>query len=166
MPNLLDELQKLLDQITKGRGNPRALGKSALSIIAKLRTQGMGSAIKLKRGGATVQYVVEQGANGETLTERREGGTAKPIRCPKAIYDAMVKVLSEADRPLPLDEIIAAVGTALHDQPPDFQVRVPLRLWMQVEPPLVMRNRARYRAVDAADFKGKSSQLWSDIIAG
>lgn len=76
------------------------------------------------------------------LTEHRVGGRPYPFRCPKPIYDAMAEVLAGADHALSLEEMITAVTAVTGDPPADYQVRVPLRLWMHVEPPLIVRNRA------------------------
>jgi hypothetical protein len=164
--DVLNKLRRLLTQISDGKGDPQAAAKSALDLLPLLGEIDSGATLKVSRGGADVEYVVEKAANGETLAERRKTGKAQPFRCPKAIHDALVEALAATDRALPLDEIVAAVGERFGDEPPDFQVRVPLRLWMQVEPPLVVRNRARYRPVDQDTFASATGSLWTSLRRG
>ena len=155
----LNRVRRLLAGIADGSVEARKAAKQAIDLIdEKLAKSG--------RGEADVEYVVEDTVNGMALTERRLGGRAHPFRCPKSVYEALAKVMSESDRALPLDELVATVGEVLGDQPPDYQVRVPLRFWMHVEPPLVQRNRARYRATDAKKFANATRKLWATIMSG
>ena len=155
----LIQLRSLLVRIADGDSDPPGLAKEAIAVIDRLIAQ----ADKGGRGQAEVEYVVEDTVNGPALTERRNTGRAHPFRCPKVIYDAMVEVMALSERSMPLDEVIAGVGGLLGDQPPDYQVRVPLRLWMSVSPPLVVRMRARYKAADTKAFRKTAEKLWSDL---
>ena len=110
-----------------------------------------------------MEYSVEKSNTAETLAERRKTGKAQPFRCPRSVYDGLVQVMAYSDRALPLDELLIAVAEMLRDQPPDFQMRVPLRLWMQIEPPLIVRSRARYRPVDAKSFADTANELWNRL---
>ena len=154
-------LHDLLTRIADGEGNARALARDAIILVDHL----VAEAGQRGRGEAAIAYVVEDSVNGPVLTERRKAGRAHPFRCPKAVYDTMAKVLAASDRAMPLDEIISAVAEVLGDQPPDYQVRVPLRFWMFVSPPLITRMRARYRATAMATFVSTTSKLWSDLRA-
>ncbi|MGC4031354.1 MAG: hypothetical protein QM754_06360 [Tepidisphaeraceae bacterium] len=160
---MLNQLRLLLTQIANNLGDPQKSAVEALNILDQIVTERYGGSVTVERGGAEVEYVVEQSGGRETLAERRKTGKAQPFRCPKAIYDALVQVLVDAERPLPLDELMEAVGKAIGDEPPEFQTRVPLRLWMQVQPPLIVRNRARYRPVEANTFAGTASDLWNSL---
>jgi hypothetical protein len=118
-----------------------------------------------RSGEEQVIYVVDQDrGHGEALAEHRTSGKSKPMRCPKKVYDALARVLTGADRPLGLEEIMAAVGKVLGDRPADHQVRVALRLWMHVDPPLLARNRARYRPLVNMDFSTSALALWQTLI--
>lgn len=117
-----------------------------------------------RSGEEQVIYVVDQDrGHGEALAEHRTSGKSKPMRCPKRVYDALAGVLGAADRPLGLDEVMTAVEKVMGDRPADHQVRVALRLWMHVDPPLVSRNRARYRLIDTNSFTTRAKALW-DIL--
>lgn len=115
------------------------------------------------RGTGEIGYSVEKTQQGEVLTELRHGGKSKPFRCPKKVYEGLAAVLGEADRPLLLDEIMSALETQIGDRPADHQVRVALRLWMHVQPPLVTRSRARHRADSQDEFLGRVTQLWQQL---
>lgn len=156
----MNKLRSLLSQIAEGDGDPQTLAAEALTLVDQLTTKDASGASK---GSTEVVYSVEHGKNGETLAERRQGGNAQPFRCPKALYDALAEVLAESERAMPLDELVTAVGKVLGDDPADFQMRVPLRFWMQLEPPLVQRSRARYRAVHANDFRETADDLWAGL---
>jgi hypothetical protein len=116
-----------------------------------------------RRGTGKVAYLVETTQQGEVLTEERLSGKSKAFRCPKSVYDAVAEVLSKAERPLLLDEIMSAVGEKLGDRPADHQVRVALRFWMHSDPPLVVRNRARYRQIPNDDATRQAGVLWDRL---
>jgi hypothetical protein len=116
-----------------------------------------------RRSNAGIEYVVETTAAGEVLTEKRLSGKSQPFRCPKAVYDAVAQVLGKTDRALSVDEIAEDVKGRLGDRPADFQLRVPLRLWMHVQPPLLLRGRARYRSTMGDNFVLVSVRLWNAL---
>jgi hypothetical protein len=111
--------------------------------------------------GLKLVYVVDKA--GMMLTEFRTSGKSNPFRCPKGLYDAMVTVLADADRPLGVEEIGAEVGKVTREPPADHQVRVALRFWLHVDPALVSRNRARYRSTNAASFREDAANLWTRL---
>jgi hypothetical protein len=98
---------------------------------------------------------------GETLAEHRTNGKSKPFRCSKGLYDTIVQVLIAADRSLSVEEISSGVERLGLDRPAEFQIRVPLRLWLSASPPLINRNRARYRPIDPNSFHAGTTRLWS-----
>lgn len=117
-----------------------------------------------KRGNERI-YLAEKDASGhgEVLAEHRTSGKSYPFRCSKALYDAMTEVLITTDRPLFVEEIASAVEKKMGERPADFQVRVPLRLWLSVDPPLVIRNRARYRAARPVSLASDANILWTKL---
>ena len=157
--NKLAQIRALLDRIADGSADPRSSAQDAIVLLDEL----IAGASRGGRGEADIEYIVEDSVNGPVLTEYRRAGKAHPFRCPKAIYDATVQVLAVANRAMPLDEIVAQVGQVLGSHPADYQVRVPLRLWMNVAPPLVVRMRARYSATDAKSFNRTAKTLWADL---
>jgi hypothetical protein len=116
-----------------------------------------------RRGTGAINYLVERTEQGEVLTEDRAGGKSKPFRCPAKVYETLVVVLSEAARPLALDEIMTAVAARMGDRPPEHQVRVALRLWMHIEPPLATRNRTRYRPSSLTQFSRQAVEHWNRL---
>lgn len=113
-----------------------------------------------RRGTGAINYIVEMTQQGEVLTEERVGGNSQPFRCPARVYETLVVVLSEAERPLALDEIMSAVETRMGERPPEHHLRVALRLWMHIQPPLLTRNRARHRSISPQTFSVDSRALW------
>lgn len=156
MQDLRQELRDLIVGMGQSHPDQAARATELLDLLLPVRLEAASS----KRGEAEVEYSVEASVNGLVLNERRNGRKAHPLRCPAKVYDAMVAVLSKSGRAVPLDELVSAVAEVLGDAPADYQVRVPLRLWMQVDPPLLSRNRARYRPVDAARFASEATKLW------
>jgi hypothetical protein len=115
-----------------------------------------------RRGIGQMTYLVEKTYQGDVLTERKGSGS-KPYRCPQRAYEALASILEAADRPLLLDEILAALEKRIGDRPADHQVRVALRLWMYVAPPLVGRNRARYRSSTPESLLLQAHELWKQL---
>lgn len=148
------------------------VGKVATKILALLDTasqelvaeKGGAQARPSKRGDAEIEYRVEKTTAGETLAEHRTSGASQPFRCPRPVYDAIAQVLASATGPLPLEDIAAAVAAKAGVTPGDYQLRVPLRLWLSVTPPLIVRHRARYRAADQAFLSGTKG-LWERLKA-
>lgn len=167
LPMLLAELRSVLADIASGKGDPLRAADQGMELIDRaIELAGRGTVARSVRGGGEVEYVVEVSANGSTLSERRKTGKTQPFRCPKAIYDALAKVLGNAEKAIPLDELGSAVAEITGEQPPEFQLRVPIRLWMNTAPPLVARNRARYRSCAPKDFVISASALWADLKQG
>jgi hypothetical protein len=94
------------------------------------------------------------------LTERRLSGKSQPFRCPSSTYKALVAAMAASESAMAIDEIMTAAAKHGGDRPGDFQVRVVLRLWTHAEPPLVVRNRARYRAAEPTSFLRLATNLW------
>ena len=111
----------------------------------------------------SVEYAVESTVGGEMLTERRGSGRSSPFRCSKNIYEAVLKAISAAQRPLAIDEIMAVANQTLGAAAADFQIRVPIRLWLHANPPLIRRHRARYQPVDAQNFSDSAIRLWRQL---
>jgi hypothetical protein len=112
-----------------------------------------------------IEYVVERPLRGheETLAEHRTSGKGKPFRCSKGLYESMVKVLAAAERVMSVEEIASAVEQVLGGRPAEFHVRIPLRLWMVAQPPLLTRVRARYKPIDPKTFSSATQELWEKL---
>ena len=118
-----------------------------------------------RRGATPVVYTVQTTEMGESLAEHRPDGTSRPFRCSRALYDAIVGVLADTDRPLSTDEIAAAAERIVGYRPGDHQYRVPLRLFLHVQPPLLVRSRARYSPHEPGAFTTAAAKLWNSLKA-
>lgn len=114
----------------------------------------------VRRGATAVVYAVERSALGETLAEHRPAGNAQPFRCPRPVYDAVVTALADAKKPMSTAEIAAEVEKRTGMKPANHQFRVPIRLFLHVDPPLIIRNRARYIAASRRTVRKAAAQLW------
>jgi hypothetical protein len=114
------------------------------------------------RGGRTTYTVTKQKNEVEMLTEHREGGSSQPYRVPRPIYDATVSVLSDADSPLDFNEVLKAVAVVRPD-PPEWQVRAVLRFLLNAQPPLIFRERSKYRSENPKKLSTEAKQLWQSV---
>jgi hypothetical protein len=170
VPKELKVALELTERTAAGKGKVATFAKEVASLlsrgIAQLpSTSGVGIISRAAKGGPEkVVYVVDLG-NGqeEALAEHRTSGKSNPFRCPKSMYDAIVRVLGAAERAMSVEDIADDVGKLVGDRPAEFQVRVPLRLWLSVSPPLVNRNRARYRPIESDTFAVMAAQLWMNL---
>jgi len=144
-----DKIVRLLEEVDRGLGSQH----------------GDPQARQSRKGDVEIEYRVEKTAAGETLAEHRKSGASQPFRCPKRLYDAMVEVLGSAATPLSLEDVAAAVSAKMGLTPGDYQLRVPIRLWLSVTPPLIVRHRARYRAVDRS-FASAARTIWDRLRHG
>lgn len=165
----LHKARELLTALTHRRGE---VGRTAEKILALLdRAEDDLAGLRAggpvtrpsKRGSGKMEYRVERTPGGETLAEHRIGGTSQPFRCPRGVYDAIVQALASATSPLSVEDIATEVKSREGVQPGDFQIRVPLRLWLQVEPALIIRHRARYRSVTPELFPAATRALWERL---
>jgi hypothetical protein len=114
-----------------------------------------------KSAGAGTTYKIEKKKNDEeTLTERREGGS-QPYKCPRYIYDATVTVLAKAS-PMEFEGILKGVGKVLPEAP-EWQIRTVLRFLLNAQPPLIVRERNKYRPLHPSKLGIEAKQLWQTV---
>jgi hypothetical protein len=75
------------------------------------------------------------------------------------MYDATVTVIANADAPLEFEEVMKAVREVRPD-PPDWQVRTVLHFLLNAQPPLIVRERSRYRSELPKKLLAEAKQLW------
>lgn len=164
----LAKARELVSALARRRGE---VGRAAAKVLALLdhveaglrdRTGSEPVVRQGRKGLGPVEYRVEMTPTGGTLAEHRTSGASQPFRCPKTLYDAVIEVLAKTDRAMSVDEVASAVEVRLGERPADFQLRVPLRLWMHVQPPLLTRSRARYRAA-TPEFGTAAVKLWNRL---
>lgn len=108
-------------------------------------------------------YAIEKKKNAEeVLVERRANGTSQPFRCPRYLYDGIVRVLATAEEPLEFEEVLQGVTKVVPD-PAEFLVRVAVRFLMSLEPPLVARHRKRYRPARKGKFQTDARAAWTTL---
>ena len=167
-----DELKVALEfaqKTTKVKGKTAIFAREMVTLleraVTKLETAESSLMISrpAKGGGEKVVYVVDKvEGREEALAEHRTSGKSNPFRCPKSLYDAIVQVLMTTDRSLSVEDIANEVAKTGVDRPAEFQVRVPLRLWISVQAPLITRNRARYRS-SVNSFSTLALHIWSSL---
>jgi hypothetical protein len=143
VPKELTLAIELAEKTATSRTRVAAFAREMLRLLRSVEQQVRKSQSSLMNSAATgplaqkVIYLVDPRT--ETLAEHRTSGKSNPFRCSKALYDAVAKVLAVTERPLAVEEIAAEAGKLLGEPPADFQLRVPLRLWLREEPPLITR---------------------------
>ena len=112
------------------------------------------------------RYTVENTASGPMLTEGKSGEKSPPFRVPKAIYDLVAEVLAVSSKPIRFEDILAEVSQKAVAAPSDFQVRVCLRYWMSVDPPLIVRAKSMYHPVSQTKFISLTQDHWQSTLIG
>ena len=156
----VDEARKLIATV-KG---PKRTVQRVLALLRVVEAELQQAVVTIeptRRGRTPLTYAVERTALGETLAEHRPEGSSQPFRCPKPVWDAIIRVLADAKKPLSAEEIAEAVEKRTGTRPGDHQYRVPLRLLTQIDPPLLIRGRARYRVIEG--FEAAATALWASL---
>lgn len=116
---------------------------------------------ELGRGGTTTYTIEKKKNEEEVLVEHREGGST-PYRCPRYVYNATVRVLADVDPALEFEGVVKELGKEIAE-PPEWQVRVVLRFLMNAQPPLVVKERNKYRPLRPAKFEGEAKSAWQTL---
>jgi hypothetical protein len=119
---------------------------------------------KLSAGrSSAATYTIEKQRNDqEVLVEHRANGSSQPFRVSKELYMAVAAVLAGADEPMDFEAVTLAVSKA-YSEPAEFQLRATLRFMMSVSPPLVSRERSRYRPVRKGKFETEAKNAWAAL---
>jgi hypothetical protein len=108
-------------------------------------------------------YTIDKKKNEEeVLSEHRSNGSSQPFRCPKFLFDSMTKAMSHADAPMDFSEVMAATAK-LYPDPAEFQLRAALRFLLSVTPPIMARDRNRYRAIRRGKFEAEAKAVWTAL---
>jgi hypothetical protein len=160
-----DPLQAAIDAVTAASEKEGDVGAFAARLLPLLRRVARQTERRPARRDLSgpIEYAIESSTEGETLVERRLSGKSFPFRCPKQVYEALADVLAEAARPLSIDDLLGSVETKTGIRPAEFQVRVALRFWLYRQPPIVIRNRARYSATAVVEMRSAARGLWEKI---
>ena len=116
------------------------------------------------RQDSKVEYCVVEGDEIAYLVERRASGDS--MRVPESDYMAAIKTFSgESITERRFDALIASFesygGQAVASH---YPLRIVLRFWRSLDPPLIVRQNALYRmTVNAfAEFEGQAMAAWND----
>ena len=120
-------------------------------------------AVKRTRGREGRRYFIEDTATGPLLAEGKIGETSPPFKVSKAIYDATIEVLVSAESPMLFEELLQNVASKIAVPPADYHIRVPLRFWMSLSPPLVHRARKKYHPVERSHFASAAVAAWKAL---
>jgi hypothetical protein len=120
-----------------------------------------GGRMRSTRGGQATYAVAKKKNEEEMLVEHREGGST-PYRCPKYLFDAVTHAISKADPSLNFEELAKATSKEV-PEPPEWQVRTILRFLANTQPPLVGRERNRYRPLRPQKFLAESKAAWHGL---
>jgi hypothetical protein len=108
----------------------------------------------------TSYTIVKKRNEDEILVEQREGSA--PFRCPHYVYILVVETLAKADPAFAFEELLGAVQKKLPEVP-DWQLRVVLRFLTNQQPPLVVRERTKYRGVRPAKLVSEAAAAWKSL---
>jgi hypothetical protein len=157
----LAEIRHLLDELLQGR----PLDAEHVADLTRTIERGLQGERPLRKKEPKV-YKILRGRVGDVLVE---GVRGRPIpstgtyRCQKSIYDALAEVMAGADEFLDLYEVTDRVGQRLGTKAGAFQLRLALRYWLQHEPPLISRVRARYRSTAKGSFRKAADKAWKSL---
>ncbi len=110
----------------------------------------------------TVIYQIEASPRGDALTERREGGPARPMKTPIAIYRATATVVASLKTPERFGPIHRAVEQHLRETIPPYAPRVAIRCWIALG--LIEHTQARFRpALPPQRFLAETRRAWRQL---
>jgi hypothetical protein len=135
---------------------------NVIASLIRLWGQSGDQSNKPHRSGSDVVYQVRCFEGNAYLVERRSGGDS--MRIPQSDYLAAVNSFSDTGASLlGFSDLIARFeangGQAV---PSQYPLRIVLRYWRSLEPPLVVRESARYRCTtyDFAEFQEMAVSAW------
>jgi hypothetical protein len=162
----IKEMRQLLAEwleTSEKASKPVARMMRLLEIVEhKLQSEPSSSATR-SRGQQERRYSIEATATGEVLTEGKTGEQSPPFRVPKLVYDQTAEVLGRSPAPLKFEEILEAVSQNAAVPPGEFQIRVCLRFWMSVDPPVVARGKTKYHPVSRSAFSMAAKNAWASL---
>ena len=153
----LEAVRVLLDQIVQDHPDTH----EAVDQIHKLLDGLPGTRRRSvqRRTGEGVRYEVRTVNKRALLYEVRPAGA--PLRVGRDLFDAMVELLAAANKPMSYDELAEGAEAKTGADLADWQGRVLIRFLQQADPPIVIRERSRYRAVDPSKFAAAARRLWT-----
>jgi hypothetical protein len=160
----LDAAKDLLDDYLRENAGREAVS-AARHHVSRARAEMMrllGIRPVRTRQGANIDYLLETVGSDVLLTERRRGATSKPYRTSKDMYDAVVRAVTTSSSPPDFEGIVAALSKYLSVELALHEVRMILRFWQHVRPPILKRQKRKYHPL-TADFSASAGALWSKL---
>ena len=108
-------------------------------------------------------YEVRKVRGRERLLEYRFDSDL-PFSCSKVVFDALLRVLVQADEPLNYQAIQERLEKSLGKKSADYQIRVGLRFMTSPEVALARRSRTRYTIQKKKGAKARANLIWSQHI--
>lgn len=148
LTEVLELLDELDEQLESSAGQSRSRSSKATSARTRYQPK---------------EYTVEQRRREQCLCEYRIGGRSQPFCCPRDVYEAIVEVLASNNDWIQFDDIRARAGENLDAIVPEYLPRVCLRFWQSTTPPIVEKNRTRYRSCASGSFKSAARRAWREL---
>lgn len=95
----------------------------------------------------------------EALAEYFTPGRA-PFRCPQHLYEAVANAMERSSVPSGVKDILRSACEIAGEAIPDYLMRVCIRFWQSIEPPLISRERARYAPAEPGSFLLEARKAW------
>ena len=108
-------------------------------------------------------YEVRKVRGRERLLEYRFDSNV-PFSCSKVVFEALLRVLVQADAPLSFQAIQKRLEQSLGKKSADYQIRVGLRFMTSPEVALARRSRTRYAIQKKKGAKSRGSLIWSQHL--
>lgn len=154
----VEDVRRLLDRIVKRHPDVQGIAAEITGLLDGLAAGGAQRPVQ-RRTGEGVEYRIETVKKRQMLYEVRPAGA--PLRVSHDLYTALVSVLAESEKPLSYDEIAEGIEKTSDMKLAEWQGRLLLRFIQRADPPIVVRERSRYRLVDpATKFTTAAQKLW------
>lgn len=124
-----------------------------------------GNSSKHRRTGDGILYFRRKGPDGQmVLAESRPKTQSRDFFVRRSEYDRAVKALAGVAVKDPVKFPVLYEAFAEDNEPSEYVLRVLLRFWRSRTPPVVQRERSRYRAVGSATrFRAAAQEAWDDL---
>ncbi len=164
--DVLDEVRELASRTGTGRTKLlRKLDELEATVTGEINTLDDARRRRIVGPRARVRaatYTVEESPRGLALTERRNS-KARPFKCPREIYRAVMEAVAGSASPQTFQQIKATVERRLKESVADYGVRTPLRFWAVLG--LVRHDQARFTRVGTKiEFCRKARDSWKSCV--
>ena len=153
----LDVVRRLLKRIAALHPDVQVMADEIAAMVGTL-VGASTTRTTQRRTGIGVKYKIELVNRRQMLYEVRPAGA--PLRVSRDLFDALVGVLERSEKPSSYDEIAEGMEKATDMKLAEWQGRLLLRYFQRADPPLIIRERSRYRVVDVTRLKADAQRFW------